>query len=145
MQRSKVEIYLHLVWATKGRTPIITPDIERALHRCIASEARNLGCTVLALNGMPDHIHLVVKIPGMLAASDLAKRVKGVSSTFARTDLAADGFFGWQDGYAAFSISPTDIQEVIGYVRNQKRHHSENKLNALWESTGEEFNPETTP
>lgn len=63
MRQSKIEIYLHFVWATLGRNPFITTEIEREIYRCIENEARQMGCEILALNGMPDHVHLLVKIP----------------------------------------------------------------------------------
>ena len=58
-RKSKVEIYIHYVWATKNRAPSLDPEIERAVHRCIASEAKSLGCDVIALNGTEDHVHLL--------------------------------------------------------------------------------------
>lgn len=79
-RRSKVEAYYHLVWATRGREMRITPEWERAAYRCIVGEARRLKCLVLAINGLPDHVHLVVR------PSVLAKQAKGVSSTLLLSD-----------------------------------------------------------
>ena len=98
MPQSKTEFYFHFVWATWRRCDFITGDIERRLYRCIESEVQKLKGTVYALNGMPDHVHLVVKLPGTVAPSRVMQAAKGVSSTLAREKLVADALFGWQDG-----------------------------------------------
>ncbi len=139
MRRSKSEIYLHLVWATGKREPIISSDIERAVHRCIEEQAKSLGCEVLAVNGMPNHVHLAVKIPGKLSASELAKQVKGVSSHFIHERFPQLENFAWQEGYAAFSICRSHVKTVIDYVERQKEHHAEGKT---WQSL-EEVDEET--
>src|SRR5579871_2602004 len=105
VRRSKAEIYHHLVWTTSARAPAITPEVERAIHRCIESEARRIGCDVLAINGMPDHVHLVVKMPTKLSSASLAHQVKGVSSHFLHEKIDGMAHFRWQAGYAVFSIS----------------------------------------
>jgi REP element-mobilizing transposase RayT len=103
---------------------LVTDDIERALHRCIASVVSELGCTVLAIGGVADHVHLVVKCRSTISPAELAKRARGVSSTLARERLCPSGFFGWQDRYAVFSVSPWDVRKVMEYVRRQKSHHA---------------------
>jgi len=136
MQRSKIEIYLHIVWATNHRTPWLTPEIERAVYRCISDEITRCKCEVLALNGMPDHVHLVVKIHSTTSVSALVKAAKGTSSIFARDNFEAQTN-GWQDNYAAFSVSRSHLPRVIRYVQNQKQHHAENNLWPEWEETSE--------
>jgi putative transposase len=136
MRRSRIEVYLHFVWATWHREPIITSCLESSLYHCIEMEANRLGCDTLAIGGMPDHIHLVLKIPATHSISDIMKRIKGVSSTFARTQIGEDNFFGWQDNYGVLSFSSRNKSDVIHYVLNQKRHHS---LNTLWEDAERMF------
>jgi putative transposase len=138
MRRSKAEIYLHFVWGTWQRSPFITPEIERDLYRCIESEAERLEVTVLAIGGVADHVHLLVRIPTRLSAANLAKQVKGVSSTFVRDQLHPAEPFRWQEGYGVFSVSRSHVPRVITYINNQKRHHAENKLWSEWEETDEE-------
>jgi REP element-mobilizing transposase RayT len=76
MPRDTLAIYIHLVWATWDRLPLITPAIERPLHRVIALEAQKMGCTVLALNSVPDHLHILVQMPStVLVRSPLANRL----------------------------------------------------------------------
>lgn len=74
------DVHLHFVWATKGRALVVTPDIERDVYRVIQAQARKMSCVVLALNGMPDHIHLLVKYKSGEGFPQFMKQVKGVSS-----------------------------------------------------------------
>jgi putative transposase len=120
MRRNKLALYLHLVWTTWDRLPLITPSIERRLHRNIESEARGMGCTVLALNGTSDHIHLVLSFPSTIPLADLVKQVKGVSSHFVNETLRPEAQFKWQGGYGAFTVSRWDLPKIIRYVKRQK-------------------------
>ena len=118
MRQSKTEVYLHLVWATLRREAFVTAEIERAVYRCIASEAHRLGCAVLAIGGMPDHVHLCLKLPASVPVSKLMNQVKGVSSHFVHDQLSPDLPFQWQEGYAAFSVGRNQVKSVIAYVEN---------------------------
>jgi REP element-mobilizing transposase RayT len=138
MKRNKLALYLHLVWATWDRAPWVTPDIERRLHRNIADQARVMGCTILALNGVPDHIHLVVSLPATVAIANLVKQVKGVSSHFAGQELGLGPGFKWQGVYGAFTVSRWDLDRVVAYVKRQKEHHASNELVPEWEQVAEE-------
>src|SRR5262249_24823909 len=138
----KAEIYLHFVWATRLREPMVATEHERSLHRCIDAEARNLGCTVLALNGMPDQVHLLVQVPTRVSAAELMKQVKGASSHFMNGYLPDGEGFRWQDGYGCFSVSRSHVRRVKAYVTNQKRHHREGDLWPEWEETDEEYEPQ---
>jgi REP element-mobilizing transposase RayT len=122
---------------------MITPEIERRLHRNIESEAREMGCTVLALNGMPDHVHLVTSFPTTITIADLVKQVKGVSSHFVNETLKPASQFKWQGSYGAFTVSRWDLERVIEYVKHQKEHHATDELFPEWEEAFEEV--ETPP
>ncbi len=138
MRRSKIEVFIHYVWATKNREPFLQDaSIERRVHRCIHAQAEKWGCEVVALNGMPDHVHLLLQIPVTVTISHLAKQCKGVSSTFARAQLLGDAF-DWQDGYAALGIGRRQIPLVVAYIEGQKQHHAAGTTHARWEECGEE-------
>ena len=113
MRRNKLRLYLHLVWATWDRHPLITPEIERPLYRCIQKEAKNKGCTVLALNGVADHVHLLVSFPTTITIAELVKQVKGVSSYFVNQSLKPTTEFKWQGFYGAFTVSRWDVDKVF--------------------------------
>lgn len=144
-RQSKAEIYLHMVWATRLREPLVEPAIERAVHRCVEAEARDLGCVVLAINGMPDHVHMLVRIPTRISAAELAKQVKGVSSRFVNDQLPGHEGFRWQEGYGVFSVSRSHVKRVIAYIKGQKRHHEMEDLWPEWEETDEEYVPAANP
>jgi len=88
------------------------------------AEAEALQCRVLAINGMPDHVHLLVRAPATLRPMDLMRQVKGVSSRFASDTLGLAGF-AWQEGYGVFSVSRTHVARVCGYIQGQKAHHKD--------------------
>jgi REP element-mobilizing transposase RayT len=90
-RKSYIEVYLHLVWATKRRLPLIAPEIERRLHGCISAEARRLRCEVLAVGGMPDHVHLAVSMPTVLSPAKLMQQVKGVALAFCQRTPGSAG------------------------------------------------------
>lgn len=128
MSNRKLVIYFHLTWGTQDREPLITKGIERRLYRCIVSQVQKLGCQVLAINGVPDHIHLVVKLRSTVPIATLIKQAKGVSAKFINDhNLVKDGF-RWQSGYGAFTISRWDLHMIINYVKKQKDHHQEGVL-----------------
>ncbi|MCS6962944.1 IS200/IS605 family transposase [Thermoflexus sp.] len=141
MHRDTLAIYIHLIWATWDRLPLITPEIERPLHRVIASEAQKMGCTLLALNSVPDHLHLLVRIPSTVSIAKLVKQLKGVSSRFVNEVLKPDPPFKWQGFYGAFSVSRWDVERIVGYIRRQKEHHAVGTLIPELESVSEEVNP----
>jgi len=137
MRRSKVEIYLHLVWATREREPWLTDEVGQAVYRCIQKEVQELHCTVLALGGMPDHVHLLAKTTSRISAAELAKQIKGVSSRLVNDQLDPSIGFGWQEGYGVFSVSRSRVARVKAYVGNQERHHATGKVWPEWEETDE--------
>ncbi len=117
----------------------ITPSL---LHRCIAAEAIKLGCCVLALNGVVDHVHLFAMLPSTVTMAELRKQVKGVSSNFANDHLFPNRRFTWEGGYGAFSVSRWDVEKIMGDVRKQKTHHSQNEL---WPDYEESIEAVATP
>jgi putative transposase len=140
-RRSKVVGYYHLVWSTKGRQAYLTPDFERQVHRLISGICERLDCTLLAIGGMPDHIHVIVCAPGKFSPSDLARNFKGPTSALIN-DIRPkfSDLFRWQEGYGCFTLSQSHVLKAIEYVRNQKQHHAEkSSLWPGWEETNEEF------
>lgn len=133
MPRSRVEMYMHLVWATHRREPFLVLDMERAVHRCLQSEAQNMGYIVMASGGMPDHVHLALKVPATLGVAQIVKQLKGASSRLANEGGHLTQALYWQEGYGAFSLSRLHVANAVAYVQNQKRHHAANKLWSEWE------------
>jgi putative transposase len=124
MRHNKLRLYVHLIWSTWNRWPLITPEIERALYREIEREAMRLQCKVLALGGVENHVHLLLEMPAVMTLADVVKQIKGASSLFVNDTLHPEGHFKWQGNYAAFTVSRWDVANLIGYIQRQKEHHS---------------------
>jgi putative transposase len=138
VRRNKLAIYVHLVWATWDRLPLIDAAGERRLYREIESEGLKMRCTVLALNGMPDHVHVVLIMPSTVTIADLVKQLKGASSHFYNHIMQPEMPFKWQGSYGAFTVSRWDVDRIVAYVMNQKRHHADATVLSDWEETYEE-------
>lgn len=110
-------LFYHLIWATKNRLPLITPSIEESLYSFLAYKAGELGCRLLAINGLEDHVHLVIEIAPKVAVATVIRRLKG-ASTHEFSDLY------WQRGYGALTIGERNLAVALEYVRRQKEHHS---------------------
>ena len=141
MRQSKAEIYLHVIWATRNQEAFLTCEIERAVYRCIEQQARRERCDVLAIGGMPDHVHLCVKVPATLAVSQLMNLIKGVSSHFVHEKFPKETPFQWQEGYGVFSIGRNQVSAVTAYIENQKQHHCDGTLQSRWEEIDEVYQP----
>jgi putative transposase len=137
MGESYRNIYLHFVWTTWRREPMIDQVVREVIYRCMEREARKLDCLVLALDGMEDHVHLLIALPNSLAPSKIMQQVKGVSSDVVNSKKLSPHVFRWQDGYGVFSISPPHFEKVVRYVKYQREHHRANRLNPLLENTGD--------
>ena len=116
---SYVSLFLHFVWTTKHRQAWLLPDVEERLRAVMIAEAKELGCQVLAINSMPDHVHLLVHVPTTIRPMEVMRQVKGVSSRFATDTLGLVGF-GWQEGYGVFSVSRNHVARVCNYIWNQE-------------------------
>jgi REP element-mobilizing transposase RayT len=89
----------------------------------VVSAIRNLGCTTLAINGMPDHVHILIKLNMTVSIAEIIKRAKGTSSRLINQHALIDDHFQWGRGYGAFSVSRWDTDKIIKYIRCQKEHH----------------------
>jgi REP element-mobilizing transposase RayT len=121
MREPFTKLYVHLVWATWDRLPILTPDLMAVVERGVRHECIGLGAEVIAFGGVADHVHLLVRIPAKLSVSELVKQVKGATSHLVNHRLKIP--FKWQGGYGAFSVSHAVLPRVREYVLNQEHHH----------------------
>lgn len=126
-------LYYHIVWSTKGREPLISPEIEARLFAYLVKKASELEVFVYAINGWNDHIHVIVSIPPKVSVAELVKHLKGASSHYTNHDIRPGGNFAWQRGYGALSIGEKQRPIAEDYVRKQKVHHQENTVNAWLE------------
>lgn len=116
-------IYIQVIFAVKGRHSLIDPLWEEELYKYISGIIRNKDQKMLAINGMPDHIHFLVGMKPSCCLSDLVRETKKSSNEFVKEKELSKFKFQWQEGYGAFSYSHSGLDNVINYIRNQKRHH----------------------
>jgi len=140
MSRNFSQLYVHCVWATWDRLPIVTPDIKNIVDAAIASQCQQLNCTVIAISGVADHVHLLTSFPPKLTISDIVGQAKGSSSHLITHKIKPNEFFKWQGGYGVFTVSKSNLDRVAEYIRNQVIHHQHKKLIPDWEIP-DEVNP----
>jgi putative transposase len=117
------QIYIQLVFAVKVRNSLISNLWEEELYKYITGIVRNKEQKMLAINGMPDHVHLFIGMKPSCCLSDLVREIKKSSNDFINEKKFTDFKFQWQEGYGAFSYSHSNLDNVIKYVMNQKEHH----------------------
>lgn len=125
MGQSLVKNYLHIVLSTKYRQPLISDVIENELYAYLAGICKNLDCQPIKIGGYSDHVHILSQLSKKIALMKLLEETKSHSSKWIKTKGAEFSNFYWQDGYGAFSVNPIEVDTVIGYIANQKEHHSE--------------------
>ena len=127
-------IVVHVVFSTKNRLPLLAASTRGILFPYVEGIVKRVGGSLIDVGGMPDHIHLLIRLPTNLSVADAVRTVKANSSKWIN-EQATHMKFGWQRGYGAFSVSHSDMPRVIDYVRNQERHHRarsfEEELEAL--------------
>jgi putative transposase len=131
------QLFYHIVWSTKDRLPLLTPDIEPIIFNLLRIKAIDLDATVFALNGVLDHVHMVVAIPPKIAVAKFIGQIKAVASAkFNKSGISAVAFF-WQEEYGVFSFDSKRLPNYIAYVEHQKEHHAQDTLIPILERTGD--------
>ncbi len=133
------QIYIQIVFAVKGRANLIRESWEDKLYKYITGIVQNKGQKMLAINGMPDHIHIFIGMRPSCCLSDLVREIKKSSNQYVN-DLKLTPYpFKWQKGFGAFSYNHSQISNVINYVMNQKEHHRRKTFQEEYISFLEEF------
>ncbi|MEM7587790.1 MAG: IS200/IS605 family transposase [Acidobacteriota bacterium] len=122
MASTLTNLLFHIVFSTKSRLPLITGDIQEDLYRYIGGILRNQGGKLLEIGGMPDHVHLLVRLPARESLSNLLRAIKSDSSGWINREWR-DQRFAWQSGYGAFTVSQSQVDRVRHYIRTQEEHH----------------------
>ncbi|EKD28796.1 MAG: transposase [uncultured bacterium] len=124
MGQSLVKNYIHIVFSTKNRDPLIHPSYEEELHSYLGGICKNLECHPIKIGGYIDHIHMLCMLSKKIALMKLLEEVKSHSSKWMKSKDESLKNFYWQDGYGAFSVNPTEVDTVNTYISNQHEHHS---------------------
>ncbi len=117
------QIYIQIVFAVKNKDALISSLWEERLYQFITGIVQNKGQKMLAINGMPDHIHFFIGMKPSCCLSDLVREVKKASNEMINENRLTKFKFNWQEGYGAFSYSHSHVDNVVKYVMNQKEHH----------------------
>ena len=128
------KLFYHVVWSTKHRLPLIDPVWETDLYGYIWGKATALECYPHAINGMPDHMHVVISVPPKLSVATIVGHLKGASSHRVNAVFVSHNSFAWQAEYSVFSFSEKALPTVVNYVKHQKTHHAENSIRSALEN-----------
>ena len=123
MSNTYTQIYIHIVFAVKGRQNLIPKEHKTELHGYIMGIITNKKQTVIQINSMPDHIHILVGITPDTTVSGLVRDIKANSSKFINQKRWVMGRFEWQVGFGAFSYSRSRLDDLVKYIKNQEKHH----------------------
>lgn len=123
MPNTYTQIHIQAVFVVQNRLSLIHPVWKDELYKYITGIIQNNGHRLLAINGMPDHVHILFGLRPAQSLADLMQDVKGDSSKWINQKGFVKGKFAWQEGYGAFSYSKDSVPNVIAYIQNQEEHH----------------------
>ena len=135
---------MHCVFSTKDRRGLITPELKDRLWPYLGGIAREHKMKMLAVGGVEDHLHILLSIPSTLSIAKAIQLLKGNSSKWVHETFPDHRLFAWQEGYGAFSVGISGVEETIAYIRNQEEHHHSHsftdELIAFLDKHGIEYN-----
>ena len=123
MANTYTQLYTHVVFAVKGRSNLISKKWKETLYQYITGIITHKNQKLMVINGMPDHIHILISLKPDCVLSDLVRDIKANSSKWINENKFVLGKFEWQTGFGAFSVSQSQVQTVINYILNQEEHH----------------------
>ncbi len=124
MPQSLAQIYLHIVFSTKNREPFLVDlDIRARVHAHLATVCHTLGSPALQVGGVADHVHLLCRFGRTVSVADLLRDLKRDSTKWIQKIFPGLRAFNWQNGYGAFSISPSHVNALMKYIAKQEEHH----------------------
>lgn len=123
MANTYTQLYIHTIFAVQNRQSLIHSNWEEQLYKYITGIVTNQGHKMLAINGMPDHLHVLIGMNPIQSLSDLMQDIKGDSSKWINKNKFVKGRFSWQEGYGAFSYARSHLDNVVKYILNQEEHH----------------------
>ena len=121
MSRTFTNLLTHVVFSTKDRMPLIRAELRTELFAYLGGLTRELNGKAYGINGTTDHVHMLVSLPATVAIADALRFIKSNSSGWVREKWKKT--FAWQLGYGAFSVSKSNVPDVLKYIANQERHH----------------------
>ena len=123
MAQSLSAIYIHLVFSTKHREPLLVHPVRGRMHAYLATVLKNQDCPVIKIGDTSDHVHSLFRLSKNLALAKVVEEIKTTSSKWVKTQGQAFGGFHWQNGYGGFSVSGAEVDGVVEYIEKQEAHH----------------------
>ncbi|MCW1922720.1 IS200/IS605 family transposase [Luteolibacter arcticus] len=123
MPQSLARILVHVVFSTKNREPVLSPEIRPHLFGYLATVGRDLGCEVFRVGGVADHVHLAIDLGRTVTIANFVQKVKQTSSGWLKEQEGGPRHFEWQTGYGSFSVGQSQLEALLNYVSNQEEHH----------------------
>jgi putative transposase len=124
MPQSLSAVYIHLVFSTKDRRPLLRDNsVRNALHSYLGSVSKQLDCPPIVVGGVVDHVHLLARFGRTITQAEWVKELKRVSHIWLQEQGGDYSDFEWQGGYADFSVSQSNLEQVKRYIANQENHH----------------------
>lgn len=128
MANTYTQIYIQVVFAVQDRQCLIPPEHKEEIYKYVTGIVTNQGQKMLQINGVADHVHLLIGLKPSIALSDLVRDIKAGSSKFINEKRWIKGKFNWQDGFGAFSYGHSQLDQVINYIRDQEVRHRQNSF-----------------
>jgi putative transposase len=123
MANTYTSLYYHIVFSTKNREPFIKKDMRERIWAFLGGIARENKMTALSIGGTEDHIHILLMAPPAMALSKMVQFLKGGSSKWIHETFPEMRRFAWQDGYGAFTVSKSQLPDIVRYIQGQEEHH----------------------
>jgi len=123
MPRTHTQLYVQYVFTVKGRKNFLPQEHDKLLHKFIRGIVEKRKSTLLAINNMPDHMHILVSVNPNYSFAKFIQEIKGGSAKYINDQKWIKGKFQWQAGYGAFSYSKSHIDDVVNYINDQQKHH----------------------
>jgi len=142
MANTYTQIYIHVIFSVQGRQNLLKKENKEELHKYITGVIRNKNQKLIAINGMPDHVHIFIGMKPSIALSDLVRDIKNNSSTFITKKRWVRGKFNWQEGFGAFSYGHSQVDAVVKYIQNQEKHHAKKTFKEEYLEALKRFNVE---
>jgi REP element-mobilizing transposase RayT len=128
MSLSLASVLVHVVFSTKDRSALLDGAFRPELHAYLATVARNVGCECYRVGGVAGHVHLAIRLSREKDVATLVRDLKTSSSKWLKSRSPSLSRFAWQRGYGAFSVGPTDLNALVGYIDAQESHHAKHSF-----------------
>ena len=140
MGQSLVKNYVHFVFSTKNLMPLIQPQFEIEIYKYMSGICRNISSPSLQIGGHLNHVHILCFLSKKISVSEFCKKLKASSSKWIKTlDPSLSNFY-WQDGYGAFSVSPSHVNNLVEYISNQHQHHQKKSFKEEYVALLQKYN-----